>query len=106
MGGNVAEERIEATLPSGVKVFKAGNSREEIDAGGSDPELDDLAGCRQILDPKPQVGAQERADRLQNPRCIFARGFDEQIEVFGGAWPGVQSDGVGADDEVLSSNLV
>ena len=89
----------------GVVEGDARDAREDIDPGRGDPNLEDQVRGLQVLHAQRGEGGSEGLEGGVDPAGVGGRGAHPQIQIACGAGPAVGSEGVGADDEVLSAGV-
>jgi hypothetical protein len=96
MGIDRPEPGVDASAPR-IRVGQRAEVGEDVHAHRRNAELNDETGVQQSLDRdmarcRP---SEEVRQSLDETLSIGAGGRDEQIKVLGGAWPRVESKGVG-----------
>ena len=87
------------TTSPGLLETDAVDCRKEIDSVGRNAELNDRAGCREVLGRQPQPGEPELDETPHDAFAVLRRRFDEHIQVLGEARMTVEGQRVSTNDD-------
>ena len=89
-----------------INELDPGERREEVDAPGRTPQLDDLVRLKEVFLGQSQGAEAEPIQGLDNSSRVFGRCFDPDVQIFRIARVSVKSDSIPTDHEVADAAIV
>jgi hypothetical protein len=92
---------LDSILPCAIKI-NALNFRENIYNGRDSSHSEELVTHYEVFGCQAIEGCAELAQRVIDRPRVFGVWFDEEVDIFGGAWLRVKRDSLATNDQILN----